>query len=102
MKARPPPRFTRQPQRKMFLAFRICARLIFSKMERTFFFGVLPSKYSGSVAGLQFGLGFAKTIFWGLDFRKTSADFPRGGGVWGGIRAGFAFGFFRRRLWIKS
>ena len=28
-----------------------------------FSFGVLPSKYSGSVAGLQFGLGFAKTIF---------------------------------------
>ena len=24
-----------------------------------------PSKYLGSVAGLQFGLGFAKTIFWG-------------------------------------
>jgi len=34
-------------------------------------------------------LGFAKTIFWGFGFRKTSADFPRGGGVWGGIRAGF-------------
>ena len=28
------------------------------------------------MAGLQFGLGFAKTIFCGLDFRKTSADFP--------------------------
>jgi len=40
-------------------------------MERTFFFGVLPSKYSGSVAGLQCGLGFAKTIFWGKGFRKT-------------------------------
>ncbi|KKU13444.1 MAG: hypothetical protein UX17_C0017G0008, partial [Parcubacteria group bacterium GW2011_GWC2_45_7] len=23
-------------------------------------------------------LGFAKTIFWGKGFRKTSADFPRG------------------------
>jgi hypothetical protein len=31
-----------------------------------FLFGVLPSKYSGSVAGLQFGLGFAKTIFLGV------------------------------------
>jgi len=31
-------------QRKMLLAFRICARPIFSpKKERTFFFGVLPS-----------------------------------------------------------
>ena len=34
-------------QRKMFLAFRICARPISSKKERTFFFGVLPSKYPG-------------------------------------------------------
>jgi len=34
-------------QRKMFLAFRIYARPISSKKERTFFFGVLPSKYSG-------------------------------------------------------
>ena len=48
----------------------------FLKMERTFFFGVLPSKYSGSVAGLQYGLGFAKTIFWGKGFGKTSTDFP--------------------------
>ena len=30
----------------------------------------------GSVAGLQCGLGFAKTIFWGKGFGKTSADFP--------------------------
>ncbi len=45
--------------------------------------------------GTQCGLGFAKTIFWGLDFRKTETNFvfgfcPRGGGVWGGIRAGFS------------
>src|SRR3989339_1029287 len=40
----------------MFLAFRICACLIFSKKGKDIFlFGVLPSKYSGSVAGLQFG-----------------------------------------------
>ena len=36
-----------------------------------------------------------------LDFRKTETNFvlafcPRGGGVWGGIRAGF-FNFFRER-----
>jgi len=41
------------------------------------------------VAGLQFRLGFAKTIFWGYGFGKTSVDSclcicPRGGGVWGG------------------
>jgi len=28
------------------------------------------------VAGLQFGLGFAKTIFWGKGFGKNSADLP--------------------------
>jgi len=45
----PPPRFTRQSQKeKMFLAFRICARPIFSKNGKDIFlFGVLPSKYSG-------------------------------------------------------
>ena len=26
------------------------------------------------MAGLQFGLGFAKTIFWGLDFCKTETN----------------------------
>jgi hypothetical protein len=56
-------------------------------------FGVLPSKYSGSVAGLQCGLGFAKLFFWGKGFGKTSADFPRAGGVWGGMRAGFFLTF---------
>ncbi len=49
--APPLPRSARQPQRKMFLAFRICARPISSKKERTFFFGVLPSKYSGKWRG---------------------------------------------------
>ena len=29
------------------------------------------------VAGLQCGLGFAKTIFWGKGFGKTSAEFSR-------------------------
>jgi len=45
----PLPRFTRQPQKeKMFLAFRICARPIFSENGKDIFlFGVLPSKYSG-------------------------------------------------------
>src|SRR3989339_521731 len=75
-KAPPPPRFSRQPQKeKMFLAFRICARPIFSENGKDIFlFWVLPSKYSGSVAGLKFGLGFAKTIFWGLDFRKPETN----------------------------
>src|SRR3989344_3754264 len=45
----PLPRFTLQPQKeKMFLAFRICARPIFSENGKDIFlFGVLPSKYSG-------------------------------------------------------
>jgi len=50
------------------------------------------------MAGLQCGLGLAKTIFWGKDLAKPRLTFvfafcPRGGGVWGGIRAGF---------WISS
>ena len=49
--APPPPRGLGGHQRKMFLAFRICARPISSKKERTFFFGVLPSKYSGRWRG---------------------------------------------------
>ena len=36
-----------------------------------------------------------------MDFRKTETNLffafcPRGGGVWGGIRAGFGFSFFGR------
>jgi hypothetical protein len=75
----------------------------FLKKERTFFFGVLPSKYSGSVAGLQCGLGFAKTIFWGKGFGKTSAEFSRPQkGVWGMNAGGFLFRDFWRRLWRKN
>ncbi len=89
----------------MFLAFRICARPIFSeKGKDIFLFGVLPSKYSGSVAGLQFGLGKTEKLFSGERiFRFASANLffafcPRGGGVWGGIRAGldFVFGDFKK------
>src|SRR3989344_9370788 len=54
MKAPPLPRSARQPQRKMFLAFLICARPIFSeKGKDIFLFGVLPSKYSGSRRGFR-------------------------------------------------
>ncbi len=69
------------PERKHSLLFVLRGGEFLLKMERVFSFGVLPSKYSGSVAGLQFGLGF------------VVAFCPRGGGVWGGIRAGF-FLFF--------
>jgi len=65
------------------------------KKERVFSFGVLPSKYSGSVAGLQCGLGFAKTIFWGKGFRKTETEFSRPQkGVWGMNAGGLSFRIF--------
>ena len=84
----------------MYLAFWIYAHPIFSeKGKDIFLFGVLPSKYSGSLAGLQFGLVKAeKQFFWGKGiFHFASADFPRGGGVWGGMRAGFGLGGFGKK-----
>jgi len=53
-------------------------------MQGTFFFGVLPSKYSGSVAGLQYGRGKVKLFlreeriyFASTDFFKTAGfEFP--------------------------
>ena len=68
-------------------------------MERTFFFlGFCPKRYSGSVAGLQFGLGKAESIFSGeKDFRFASALFRTAGVLVsamqagaGGMRGGFA------------
>ena len=44
----------------------------FLKKERTFFFGVLPSR-SRAGGGTKCGLGFAEAFFWGYGFRKTSA-----------------------------
>jgi hypothetical protein len=57
-------------QRKMFLAFRICARPISSKKERTFFFGVLPSKYSGRWRGFNADEVLQKLFSGGKDFAK--------------------------------
>ena len=50
------------------------------------------------LAEFKCGLGFAKTIFWGKDLAKPrlifGGDFcPRGGRVWGGMRAGFLSDF---------
>ena len=106
----PPPRFTRQPQKeKMFLAFRICARPIFSKMERTFFFlGFCPPSIR-AVRGASMRTRFCETIFWER-IRKTETELflkfggdsefsPHGGRVWEGIRAGFwIFGGESRRI----
>ena len=43
----------------------LAAVKFFLKKERIFFFGVLPSKYSGSVAGLQFGRDKTEKLFFG-------------------------------------
>ena len=40
---------------------------------RTFFAGLCP-QFFGQVVGLQCGLGFAKTIFRGKGFGKTSTN----------------------------
>ena len=87
------------PERKTLLTFLIWRGWnFFWKRKGCFSFGVLPSKYSGSVAGLQCGLGFAKTIFWGKDFAKPRLIFlhlparRKGSGEW--MRAGFRFEFW--------
>jgi len=66
-------------------------------MERTFFFlGFCPRSFWAVWRG-EMLTRFCQNYFLGIGFGKTSSDFfafcPRGGGVWGGIRAGF-FGFF--------
>ena len=84
----------------MFLAFRICARPIFSENGKDIFlFGVLPSKYSGRWRSFNSDSVLPKLFSGDMDFRKTETNLffafcPRGGGVWGGIRAGFGILFF--------
>src|SRR3989344_5633192 len=80
-------RSARVSRKKMFSAFRICARPISSKKERTFFFlGFCPP----SIRAVW--RGFNADYFLGKGFRKTSADLflnldvANGkGGDWGGI-----------------
>jgi len=68
------------PKRKMFLAFRICARPIFSKMERTFFFlGFCPPSIQAVWRGFNADSVLRK-LFSGKGFGKTSADFVCGAG----------------------
>ena len=53
----------------------------------------------------QCGLGFAKTIFWGKGFGKTSTDLDfasGGGGVWGGILRLLLFLFWRNSGGLKK
>ena len=87
------------PKEKTLLAFLIWRGWIFSENGKGVFsfgvsvlqvFGQAECKYNAdSVLRNYFlGIGFCKTetnLFW----RKFEFGFPRGGGVWGGIRAGF-------------
>ena len=65
-------------------------------MERTFFFlGFCPSSIRAVWRGFDVDSVLRKLFSGDLDFRKTETNFvfefcPRGGGVWGGIRAGFS------------
>ena len=79
------------PKKNVSCFFDLAGVDFFLKMERTFFFGVLPSKYSGSAWGFNTDSAKRKSVFLGERiFRFASADFPPAGGVWGGMRAGFA------------
>jgi hypothetical protein len=64
------------------------------KKERVFFFGVLPSKYSGSVAGRNADSVLPKLFSGGKNLAKPRLNFPPAGGVWGGMRAGLELGVF--------
>jgi len=63
-------------------------------MERTFFFLGSAFHVFRQCGGASMRTRFCENYVSGdLDFRKTDTNFfefcPRGGGVWGGIRAGF-------------
>jgi len=87
----------RQPRKKNTPYFLDLAGVKFLlKKERVFFFRGSALQVFGQVAE-QCGLGFAKTIFWGKGFGKTSAEFPRPQkGVWGMNAGGFRTGGFRK------
>ena len=99
--APPPPRSARVSRKKMFSASLICARPIFSsKKEENIFCGTLPSILRAG-GGASMRTRFCQTIFLGIwIWQNRDWIFPPAGGVWGGMRAGFPFGFFWRRLWL--
>ena len=66
----------RQPRKKNTPYFLDLAGVKFLlKKERVFFFRGSALQVFGQCGGAKCGLGFAKTIFWGKGFGKTSADF---------------------------
>ena len=65
------------PKKNVSCFFDLAGVNFFLKMERTFFFGVLPSKYSGSAWGFNTDSAKRKSVFLGKRiFRFASADFP--------------------------
>jgi hypothetical protein len=76
----------------------------FSKMERAFFFlGFCLPSVQAVWRGFNSDSVLRKLFSGDMDFRKTETNLffefcPRGGGVWGGIRAGFFSDF----LWGKA
>jgi len=58
----------------------------------------------GQCVGLQCGLGFVKTIFWGKGFGKTFANFPARRKGLGRNAGGIRFRFFRKKIggYLKS
>jgi len=84
----------------------------FLKMGRTFFFRGSAQEVSGQCGGAKCGLGFAKTIFWGKGFGKTSANFcfcilsarRRCGGNSARRAQSVPFGYFQTdtAFWLKS
>ena len=78
-------------KKKCSLLFLIFAGVIFSKMERTFFFlGFCPPSIRAVWRGFNADSAKRKSFFLGERiFRFASTDFPPAGGVWGGMRAGF-------------
>ncbi|MBU1045670.1 hypothetical protein KJ616_00930, partial [Patescibacteria group bacterium] len=74
----------------------------FLKKERVFFFRGSALQVFGQCVGLQCGLGFAKTIFWGKGFGKTSAEFSRPQkGVWGMNAGGIPISLFFKIVAIQ-
>ena len=103
----------RQPRKKNTPYFLDLAGVKFLlKKERVFFFRGSALQVFGQCVGLQCGLGFAKTIFWGKGFGKTSANFcfcilsarRRCGGNSARRAQSVPFGYFQTdtAFWLKS
>ncbi len=84
-------RSARVPHRKMFSTFLILRELVFFLLirMRTFFCGFLPSTIRAG-GGTTMRTRFCENYFLGRKriSQHLGSDFPRAGGVWGGMRAG--------------